>query len=469
MSADAAIRAPPPFFVLSFRRSSDGRLVADETDRQDQGVDVPSAKFLDSAPSNELGAAVDGILQRLESGQPGWQQELTLDNPRDQGRMLHCRIDGVRGADGRPFAIAVVHKLPPWPAKAAETSIRSAMIRAEVDESGQAVLRFEDHGIRQLTTLDPAAFARSKPGQEILARARQIDGLATWSADLALNEMTLEGLEPGAPALQCRFFRGTAPGGVGVLLHDLPPTPALPSRGAVDDLLRLLRIAAVLLESPSLQRGLADIAAVVVEHPLLLSVAIALIESGRLRLRASAGPERPLAAGLGAEAVQARTIMQQTASGGEPAICAVPIEAGDDILGVLELRWLESPGIGPWQQEIIGSYADYIAAFVTRRPARPRALRGRTGSDELDLTRLLTPRQQQVLFTFVNTGYANRELSQALQLAEGTVKVHMREIMQRLGVDRRSEALRSVYRRAPRWLAEMRRRHGAESPDRSTS
>jgi len=63
-------------------------------------------------------------------------------------------------------------------------------------------------------------------------------------------------------------------------------------------------------------------------------------------------------------------------------------------------------------------------------PARPR------GSDPLEG---LTARQQEVL-SLLAQGRSNKEIAKNLGLLEGTVKVHVRDILRKLGVSNRTQA-----------------------------
>jgi DNA-binding NarL/FixJ family response regulator len=62
----------------------------------------------------------------------------------------------------------------------------------------------------------------------------------------------------------------------------------------------------------------------------------------------------------------------------------------------------------------------------------------------------LTPREKQVL-ELLARGYTNREIAKALVIAEVTAKVHVRRIIQKLGVRSRTEAaIAAVQRWTPR-------------------
>lgn len=64
----------------------------------------------------------------------------------------------------------------------------------------------------------------------------------------------------------------------------------------------------------------------------------------------------------------------------------------------------------------------------------------------------LTPRETQVL-KLLTLGYSNKEIARSLGMLEGTVKVHVKSIMKKLGVNNRTQAAiaanRSFQRQAP--------------------
>jgi len=62
-----------------------------------------------------------------------------------------------------------------------------------------------------------------------------------------------------------------------------------------------------------------------------------------------------------------------------------------------------------------------------------------TGGDFNPDFKSLTPRETQVL-KLLTLGYSNKEIARALGMLEGTVKVHVKSIMKKLGVNNRTQA-----------------------------
>lgn len=59
----------------------------------------------------------------------------------------------------------------------------------------------------------------------------------------------------------------------------------------------------------------------------------------------------------------------------------------------------------------------------------------------------ITPRQQQVL-SLVSSGFTYRQAAEQLNLAETTVKFHMKELCKRLGLKNRAHAIAYGVRNA---------------------
>jgi ATP/maltotriose-dependent transcriptional regulator MalT len=99
--------------------------------------------------------------------------------------------------------------------------------------------------------------------------------------------------------------------------------------------------------------------------------------------------------------------------------------------------------------ELVASDADLareLTALVTRAGdiglARQAGIRARTSESA---TSVLSPRELEVL-GMVAQGLRNREIAAALYVAESTVKVHVRHILEKLGVRTRAEAVAHLER-----------------------
>jgi DNA-binding NarL/FixJ family response regulator len=78
--------------------------------------------------------------------------------------------------------------------------------------------------------------------------------------------------------------------------------------------------------------------------------------------------------------------------------------------------------------------------------AADRALATRRAGE--DLAALLTPREMEVV-NLVETGIGNKEVAHQLKLSEGTVKVHLHNIYQKLGLGSRADLARLVSGKKP--------------------
>jgi len=108
----------------------------------------------------------------------------------------------------------------------------------------------------------------------------------------------------------------------------------------------------------------------------------------------------------------------------DPVVCAlraVPHLA--DIAGSLD-------SVRPTLQAVYERSHD--SALAKRAGFRTRSTR--------DPTELLSPREREVL-GLIRAGLQNREISNALFIANSTTKVHVRHIFEKLGVKTRAEAV----------------------------
>lgn len=91
--------------------------------------------------------------------------------------------------------------------------------------------------------------------------------------------------------------------------------------------------------------------------------------------------------------------------------------------------------------------------YVPRLPLRGAPEKPSATSTMAMLSQELTERQQQVLEELV-TGKSSKQIARALDIAEGTVKVHLAAIFRLLDVNSRSEAIARV--RDAGWLPRQR-------------
>lgn len=91
-------------------------------------------------------------------------------------------------------------------------------------------------------------------------------------------------------------------------------------------------------------------------------------------------------------------------------------------------------------EQILGGniYVPPSVADIQSDPETPLLLRDRSERKIGDVS-FLTPRQRQVL-DFLIRGKSNKEIARALDLGEGTIKVHMAALFKNLGVNSRAAA-----------------------------
>jgi DNA-binding NarL/FixJ family response regulator len=83
-------------------------------------------------------------------------------------------------------------------------------------------------------------------------------------------------------------------------------------------------------------------------------------------------------------------------------------------------------------QEQTGAALSLTAAAAALKPG---VSAGAISSQQIDA--VLTPRQRDV-FKLIVQGMSNKEIARKLQLAEGTVKIHIKALFAKLGVRRRA-------------------------------
>jgi PAS domain S-box-containing protein len=88
------------------------------------------------------------------------------------------------------------------------------------------------------------------------------------------------------------------------------------------------------------------------------------------------------------------------------------------------------------------------AAELGRRAAELHEVAGRPGAEAVDVARVLTPRQVEIL-SLIAEGLGNADIAVRLFLSETTIKWHVRQILRKLGVANRAEAVARYVRSQP--------------------
>jgi DNA-binding NarL/FixJ family response regulator len=101
-------------------------------------------------------------------------------------------------------------------------------------------------------------------------------------------------------------------------------------------------------------------------------------------------------------------------------------------------RTAELPGTG--ERTSVALRRPHAAASAPKEPSASAAITvGAISSKAIDkaMDVVLTPRQRDV-FDLIVQGMSNKEIARSLQLAEGTVKIHIKALFAKLGVRRRA-------------------------------
>lgn len=447
---------------------------------------VELGEYLRSRDGLGLAAALDAVLRQLSVDATEASVALSLVDPTGRGRDLLAEVEGLR-AGQVPNATLTVHELQPSrSASLPETAAASGgtgIVMVSAGDDGPRV-DFIDETACRLAAVAATAFAGTPAAAVLLARSVAVLGMVDLPSDSPLLRLTLADGHWHGRTLVCALHPGVDAAGnarvaVRITERREEDTRSEPDWRHTDSLLRLLRLSEVLLEHPPQRAGLARIAEEIAGAPGLREAVIARADGHPRCLQVSAHGRRA------GSSVQARVWLSTNGAAIATAIAErrmavergeapdatwlyLPIEVADDLEGVLAIAADTDLAIDGWQEEILSSYADYVAAFIAGLPARPRALQSPTprARDEVDIDAQLTSRQQDVLFDLVEHGASNRDIARSLATTEATVKVHMRAILAALHVSNRAEAVQVVYRRASGWLARRQRQQGRPAADR---
>jgi DNA-binding CsgD family transcriptional regulator len=114
------------------------------------------------------------------------------------------------------------------------------------------------------------------------------------------------------------------------------------------------------------------------------------------------------------------------------ATIAIPVLAGGEVLGVVELYSTSPPDVSPRLMHVLGTVANELGAFFSRR-------RG-----ELDLSPL-TAREVEVL-SLAALGFPVSGIGDRLAISRATVKTHLEHIYAKFGVVNRTGAVAHALR-----------------------
>jgi len=110
-------------------------------------------------------------------------------------------------------------------------------------------------------------------------------------------------------------------------------------------------------------------------------------------------------------------------------------------LGKVILPFIEAYKHAPLLMDQIGRGEFAWAVDGVNRNGKQAHVDARSESEDPDLTR----REQEIL-TLIEMGMSNREMAERLVIAEGTLKRHVANIYQKLGVHNRTQAIKQFYR-----------------------
>jgi DNA-binding NarL/FixJ family response regulator len=101
-----------------------------------------------------------------------------------------------------------------------------------------------------------------------------------------------------------------------------------------------------------------------------------------------------------------------------------------------------------WLRQVMSG--QQLVPLAVRNAEHRNAQRSRMHSKPEELVIALTARERQIM-EFVSTGLSNREVGERLHISEGTIKVHLHHIFQKLSIRNRT-ALANIGRMRPKSL-----------------
>ena len=227
-------------------------------------------------------------------------------------------------------------------------------------------------------------------------------------------------------------------------------------------LVGLLRLQTMVLANPPPLTGLRKMVDMLYTNIGTTRVAVGIPDGngGLVRYLAHAGrPERrhesvvTEATPMAAMAMETGQLVQVTHMHGDAAHACVhvPIMGAERALGFFGIAIGGKVPIETWRAEAVWATSDLMALLLLGLDGSASAKAVQPG-----LLDSLTPRQQEVLFELIERGDGNAAIGDRLQLSAPTVKIHLLAVYRKLGVRRRTEAIRKVLIEHGPWLARQR-------------
>lgn len=124
-------------------------------------------------------------------------------------------------------------------------------------------------------------------------------------------------------------------------------------------------------------------------------------------------------------------------------LCGLAIAAGATLLQWLEYRYLMRMTSTPIYVAALSLFFIALGVWTGYRLARPEST-GEFERNEKAMGYLgISPREHEVL-ELLARGHTNREIAEALFVSPNTVKTHLSNVYDKLGVSRRTQAVRKA-------------------------